>query len=879
MRRGRGARLAASVLFLSVAGTVAGVAQTDEGIAALRAGRYDDAVKQLSRSARDVPNSAPVARALATAYLETGRYDDAEQAARRFISANAASPELWNTLGEVLVQTGRTDEAEQAFTRAIEGKASESLRAKLNRAVLMLNRGSRTEAFREFDEFIDVYNRSERLTSDELTAVATAVHYLGADNWELYNDALRAYDEAIALDTTSLEPRIRVGELLLEKYESQQARAAFEEVSKRNPRHPRLLLGLARTDRFDGKSSSIERVRESLAVNPNYVQARVFLAGLLSELENYEEAAREIARALEVNPASLEALATSAAIRFLMDDERGFEAAVNRALAINPSYADLYNTLADVSAKNRRYHQAVEFAKQAVALDSKSWRAFVLLGMNELRIGNLPAGRAHLDTAFTGDPFNAWTKNTLDLMDTLVQYPRTSTERFEFFVDAKESELLSLYLGPLAEEAYDRLATKYGYRPPTPIRVEVFPDHADFSVRTVGLVGLGALGVSFGPVMAMDSPSARKMGAFNWGSTFWHELAHTFHLGMTDGRVPRWFTEGLAVFEERQARSGWGADITPAFLSAFKQQRLVPLNDLNRGFMRPAFPEQIGFSYYQASLICELIQRDHGSAALVEMLAGFKSGESTAQAFQRVLGTDLERFQDLFDAYVEERFTAQLAALKDDGPVGPGASDELLKRAARDPSDFVAQLAAGRHHFAVGKMTEAVEFLERAKALFPQYAGQDSPYWFLAQIHKANGSTERAARELTELVRFNEEHYEAHVELADLRLMLGDSSGAAAALEAAMFIYPFESQAHERLAGLYRGLQRHPDAVRERSAVVALDPVDRAAALYQLALAHFEGGDLRSARRAVLACLETAPSFEEAQELLLRIYDARGSGS
>ena len=58
--------------------------------------------------------------------------------------------------------------------------------------------------------------------------------------------------------------------------------------------------------------------------------------------------------------------------------------------------------------------------------------------------------------------------------------------------------------------------------------------------------------------------------------------------------------------------------------------------------------------------------------------------------------------------------------------------------------------------------------------------------------------------------------------------------------------------------------------------MVALGPVDRAEALYQLALAYFEGGDLQAARRTVLRALERAPSFDAAQELLLDIHERIG---
>ena len=50
----------------------------------------------------------------------------------------------------------------------------------------------------------------------------------------------------------------------------------------------------------------------------------------------------------------------------------------------------------------------------------------------------------------------------------------------------------------------------------------------------------------------MDSPSARKPGDFHWGTTLWHEMSHVYILTATHIRVPRWFTEGLAVHEETE---------------------------------------------------------------------------------------------------------------------------------------------------------------------------------------------------------------------------------------------------------------------------------------------------------------------------------------
>ncbi|HEX9728922.1 MAG TPA: tetratricopeptide repeat protein [Gemmatimonadales bacterium] len=802
---------------------------------------------------------------------EVGNYEAAIAVARR---ANAQ-----NTLGELLMAVGRPVDAARAFTAAIDLHQADSLRARLNLAVLQFQRGARDSALRAFDRFIDVYNGGGRLTSGELTAVAIAVGYLSVRDPNLARDALRAFDEAVATDSTNLEPRLLLGELFLQRYNGTEARTTFEAVLARHPHHARALLGLARTTRFEGSRQAIELVRQALQRNPRLVAAHALLAELSIELEDYVAAERAIARALETNPRSLRAMALRAAVAYLRGDAARFDATVEQVLSLNPAYAELYTTLAEVAARNRLYTQAADFARRAVALDADAWRGYALLGINQLRNGEMRRGRRNLETGFGGDPFDVWTKNTLDLLDTLDRYPETASPRFRFIVDGKESALLTPYLTEVAESAYDSLAARYGYRPATPIRVEVFPDHVDFSVRTVGLVGLGALGVSFGPVVAMDSPSARDAGAFNWGSTLWHEIAHTFHLGLSHHRVPRWFTEGLAVFEERRARSGWGDDVNPAFLMAYHQDRLLAVSRLNDGFMRPAYPQQIIFSYYQASLVCEMIEQSAGADALVRMLRAYGDGLTTFQVFRRVLGTTPDAFDASFDAWFRERFARPLAAITPPDttvqvePTRAGIADLARRR----PGDFPAQLAMGQLLLRDGRPAEAIPYLERAKRLFPEYGGDDSPYALLAGIHRANGDLARAAAEFTALTAINERAYEAYGLLAGLRLTLGDTLAAMRALDAAMFIHPYDVGMHRELAELSELNHRYVMAIRERRAVVALDPVDRADALYRLARAHMSANQLDEARRIVLQALEIAPEFAQAQELLLQIHERRGS--
>ena len=853
-------------------------AQTvDDGRDAFRSGKYTAAIAIFSKISQTDSDWVEAQRLLVRSLTTVGKYDDAEATARRATSAKNGSA-LWNTLGEALLVRGKRAAAESAFVRAVSKRAPDSLTASLNIAVLHFERGERDKAMKEFDRFIDVYNAAggANLTSDELVAVATAVEYLGINDPQLFKDAVKAFERALSTDPLNTDAKIKLGELFLRKYDFADAQKEFEEVLETNPNDPRALLGASMRQQADGQGGD-SLLRASLAVNPEYPDARVLHAQMLVEFEDYAAAQQDVDRALRINPGHERALAMAAAIKFLTHDQAGFEMIRQRALALDPNDADLYSTLAELASEVRLYKPAADFAKQAVTLDPKDWHAWSLLGMNQMRLGQITDGQKSLETSFKGDPYNVWVKNTLDLLDTYKNYDVTTSDHFQFMVEKSESPILSIYLKDLAEQAYATFSKRYAYTPPPPIRIEVYRSHADFSVRTVGLAGLGALGVSFGTTLAFDSPAAKDAGPFNWGSTVWHELAHTFTLGSTDNRVPRWLSEGLSVYEEHHGRPGWGFNVTPDFLAAFKADKLVPVSRMNEGFMHPAYPQQVQFSYYQASLVCELIARDYGEAAILKLLQGYKEGLTTDQVFQRVLNTDMKTFDKKFDDYLRTRFASVLPSITKEPPdINKDMSlAQLQALAAKSPNDFGVQLLTGAGMLAHGQVDQAIVLLEKARAIFPEYGGDDSPYALLADAYDRKSDKAKEAEVLKQWMTLTETNGKALFKLADVLESLGDAKGATDALDRAMFINPFDPSTHERLAKLARTAGDKQAVVRERAAIVALGPVDRAAALYELAQAQHDAGDDAHARTSVLRALEEAPNYEKAQTLLLTIYESR----
>jgi lipopolysaccharide biosynthesis regulator YciM len=786
--------------------------------------------------------------------IATGRLAEAERSARD------GGPRGLVLLGDILVLRGRLAEADSVYRDAGRLGGADAQRALVGRAELAARRGDRTSAEQLAASVIGTYERrSGERSAAERIAVARAHLVRGSDDADAVRRALALLDEAAALAPIDPEPVLRAADLLLDKYNAPDAEASYQEVLGRDSTNAQARLGLGRVLAFGGKPGALEAARAALQVNPALVPAELFLARLHLEAEAYDSATAAVGRALAVDSTAIPAWATLAAIAWLRADTAAWRAAERQALRINPATSDFYAELAEAAARHRRYADAAAFAAQGTALDRRAPRALGVLGTNQLRIGQIEAARRSLAEAFVLDPFNLWHKNTLDLLDALQGFRTVTSARFALVLPAAEADLLALYLLPLLESAYDSLAVRYGYRPPTPIRLEVYDRHADFSVRTVGLAGIGALGVSFGTVLAMDAPSARPVGEFNYASTAWHELAHTFTLGLSDNRVPRWFSEGLSVLEERRTGRGWGMDVSLAFLETVAAGKLLPVSRINEGLVRPTYPAQIGDSYLQASLVCEMIEGELGAAALPAMLRGFAQGWDLGTVLQRVAKWTAAELDQRFDRWLRQRYAVPLAA------IGQGGAANPIRKAVQEGS---ALLAAGQFEAGVARLTEA-------ERLFPGHAGADGPVWPLARHYATLRRDAEAAPLLARITARGETALEPNLLEATVLERLGNAAGAAAAMQRAVWIAPQVIGHHERLARLADEAGRFPLAVQERRAVLALRPPNVLEARYQLARALMRAGDRPAARREVLAILEEAPGFEKAQELLLDLQGGR----
>ena len=333
-----------------------------------------------------------------------GDYQQALALARRALTDNPYNTRLLNEIGELELTSGNLEEAAERFRQVIKFAGRDRLMAQWNLAEIHRQRGERTIADRIYSEIRASFQTEPGLNARDLYAIASATRQLGRADPQLFKDAVQLFDQASRTNPSFLDAGIALGELLLEKYNNQESLAVFEEVLEKNDKHPQALLGRARSQHFDYSADAMQTTLNALELNPNLVPARVFLARLYIELEQYARARIEVERALAVNPVSLEALAMLAVAYYLERDTAEFERVEKQVLALNPGYASLYTLLADLAAQNRLYREARVLAEKAVQLDPQSWQGYGLLGMNQLRLGQIQQGRAMAEQidAFAG---------------------------------------------------------------------------------------------------------------------------------------------------------------------------------------------------------------------------------------------------------------------------------------------------------------------------------------------------------------------------------------------------------------------------------------------------------------------------------------------
>ena len=700
-----------------------------------------------------------------------------------------------------------------------------------------------------------------------LAAVVAAAVWLPAQTLEQaeafrkarrYQDANEVFRILVEKFPKNAEYRVRWGRLFLEHWQPDEAMGLFNEALGIDKNYAPAYLGMAliAEENFEGHAE--ELAQKALELDPKYVEAQELMARLALEDSNNARAVSEAKKALELDPHSVQGKAILATMDWLAD---------KKDTPWDPHDARGYETAGHFFTLNRRYAEAIEFYQKGLALDPALFSARSEMAINLMRLGQDQEAYRQLKLCWDNGFQNTATKNSLTLLDSYKNFVTFKTDTTILRLNKKEADLLHPYFEDEMKRVIATYEKKYKFKLSGPVQLEVYPDHEDFAVRTLGMPGLGALGVTFTGTLngqsyysiAMDSPSSdqRKPGSFHWASTLWHEMSHVYTLSMTQSRVPRWFTEGIAVHEETAVNPEWGDRLSPDIIQWIKEEKLLPIAQLDRGFVHPVTPVQVLVSYFEAGRICDYINDHWGWDTILAMLKDFGNNEETSDVVRKELKIEPKEFDKRFIAWLEED-TKNTVQHFDEWKKGVTSLVTLMKN-----KDLGAVIQEGT----------------RLRDMYPDYVEDHSVYEILAEAYLAKDDKPHAIAEMERYAKIGGRNPDTLVHLARLLEEAGNKKEAAAVLERLNYIYPMDNDAHHQLGTLLFDLGQPTGAIREFRAVVDHKPIDPAEAHYDLARAYRLNHQDEQARDEVVASLEAAPGFEKAQKLLLELSRADSPGT
>ncbi|MDE0982201.1 MAG: peptidase MA family metallohydrolase [Gammaproteobacteria bacterium] len=819
------------------------------------------------------------------AFAMMGNYQEAMSVVEVAVEDDeyARFPLLSTQLAEVKRAVGESKEALEILESVVAGLAEPPVRALVQYGSLLDFVGQKQIAFSILDQAVQRYNNGLVFASEDVAMVALASWLMGN-----FHDANSLFSEATRANPNNLEAHSLWGDLFLEKYNASDAERSYQEAIDINGRYVPALVGMANVI---GDERALQR---ALAINPNSIPAMETYGQLLMVNGREEEAQDYFERVLALNSESLKTLSVLASQAALEERSVQYEDYLAQVESFSPNNPIFLGNVADSFGNNYLFDEAVEFARAAIAADPQYWQGYTLLGSNLIRLGEEEEGKANLEIGYENDPFNVLTSNMLKVFDTLETYTTLESEHFKVHMSENDADVLWPYLEPLLEESWVTLTAKYGFEPEGPILIEVFEKSEDFAVRSVGLPDIGPLvGICFGKVITLISPDTLSA---NWQEIVWHEFMHVITLQMTGNRMPRWLSEGISVYEEREGRPYWGRSQGLDLVRASEQDKLLHVADLNSGFSGAQDSADLGFAYFQAYLVVDFIADEYGFEKLVELVDQYAFIKEEEERFDEVFDQNLEQFDAAFRGWIDRRVAeinvyVHTEDLPDEGDGhGHGVRENssailaelynnvslkqhMRARIEENDRDFQAYLQLGIVLFKEESFFEAKQYLNQAYELLPSYTGYPSPPLVLSQIYEQEGNREAQLQQLELLLENLQHDYASAIILAEAALEENNFERAEYYIDRAIQVDPYRADVHQLKASYAETIGDSQLAVTEYEVLLKLEINDPAEAQTNLAQAYLNNGQILQAKENILRALETAPSYQRAQRILLQSID------
>ena len=801
----------------------------------------------------------------------TGEYSECIRLSEQAVRERERNEEWAVLLVKSLLAVGRYPEAEGALTNALSRYRS-SIRLRLA-GWETLNANGNTDAARDLlQEINDRAASGGSIYRDppNLVALGKAALLLGAEPKLVLENF---FDQAKKADPNLREAYLASGELALDKEDNGLAAKIFGEALKKFAEDPDVYFGLARAYAPNARPLMLQSLDAALSRNAAHVPALMLLADHAIDAEDYAVAGEVLDKAFAVNPWQPEAWAYRAVLAHLRNDTNEENQARENALKFWPTNPKVDHLIGRKLSQKYRFAEGSAYQRRALKFEIGFLPAKIQLAQDLLRLGDEDEGWQLADEVHQRDGYDVTAYNLAALRESLAKFQTVTNQDFVLRMSPREAAIYGDRALELLQRAKNRLSEKYGFNPDARTTVEIFPEQKDFAVRTFGMPdNPGFLGVCFGHVVTANSPASQAAHPANWEAVLWHEFCHVITLGLTRNKMPRWLSEGISVYEEKQANPTWGQSMTPRFREMVLGDDLTPLRKLSAAFLSPKSDLHVQFAYYESSLVVEFLVERFGFENLKQTLRDLGAGTDVNEAIAAHT-EPMDKLEEDFAAFARERAEQFGPGLdwKKFKPINPGAgAASAADLAEKYPTNFWALTDHARRLVAEKKWEQAKAPLSKLVELYPGDTSADSASVLLARVHRELKESDAEREVLSRLAALEADATEVFLRLMELGEAARDWPAVAQNAERFLAVNPLLPQPYRHLAGANEELGKTDAAIQSYQKLLLLDPPNPAEVHFRLARLLRQAGD-PAAKRQVLQALEEAPRFREAHRLLLEI--------
>lgn len=707
-------------------------------------------------------------------------------------------------------------------------------------------------------------------TALDLVSLGKAALVLGADAQKV----IAQYFKAAQTKDAKLEAAyLAEGHLAFEKDDAKRAADVFRAGLKAHGETANLRFGLAKAFSTSDREKAVENLVKVLELNPHHKAAHLLRAELLIGGEKFVEAEKAIQTVLDKDEQHPEAWALRAVVAHLFHaDAKKVAEARGEALkrwSKNPAVDHL---IGRCLSRAYRFAESAAHQRQALDFDAKYLPAKVQLCHDLLRLGEEEEAWKLAAAVREEDGYNIQAHNLGLLEKEMGDYVTKSFPDFILKMPKRDWPIYGERALALLREAKAVLAPKYGLDLKRPVLVEFFGAQSDFAIRTFGaLGGQGMLGVCFGTVVTMNSPGSLANGRNNWESTLWHEFCHVITLTVTKNRMPRWLSEGISVYEERQRDPAWGMPMDATFREmTLDEEKLTPFSQLSGAFMKAKSQDDILFAYYESSQAVEYLLDTYGQEKFQGILRDLAAGKRMNDAISANC-EEVDAIEKRFTTFISGK--AKAFGAKADwnepkpeelNPFDDGSFSEFLKT---HPTSLWTLQRHAEDAIKAKNWPEVLQTGQKIAELVPDDVSGTSGYSLQIQALR---QMKREDEEIALLRRIAEKSSSAQsslLRLIELDLPKLRWNEVLANARRVTALNPFLVTSQRALAEAHAALNQPTESIQAWERVLVLDPGSAAQTHFKLAQL-LKPSDAPKAKRHLLDSLSLAPRNREGLEML-----------